>query len=482
MVGQSVESNISKSPSRWWNSEDWLANWLGGTILILLWLLLWGANWSNENALVEGNSLALSSAVATAPSTAADSNAASQDVATAQPLKLANPFRPLLAKPQRWEINILQSFTLGPLLVTLLVCVLVFTIAVRLQGWSGSHFIVGFLAVVSLAAVSLALSQQVGIKYWGLEYALWAILIGLAISNTIGTPQWMRPALRTELYVKTGLVLLGAKILFGVLMKLGLPGLAVAWVVTPVVLVSTFWFGQRILKIPSKSLNMVISADMSVCGVSSAIATAAACRAKKEELSLAIGISISFTVIMMVLLPQAIKFMGINETVGGAWIGGTIDSTAAVGAAGKMIGERAEEAAMTIKMIQNVLVGVVAFCVALYWVRWVDRDASRPGVDAWEIWHRFPKFVFGFLAASISFSLIHSFLPNGAVWVDEVVKNGSEILRDWFFALAFVSIGLESNFRDLSKYLRDGKPLLLYLCGQTLNLLLTLAMATLMFG
>ena len=73
-------------------------------------------------------------------------------------------------------------------------------------------------------------------------------------------------------------------------------------------------------------------------------------------------------------------------------------------------------------------------------------------------------------------------LEQGPKIVDATVKQGTEILRDWFFALAFVSIGLESNFRELAKYLRGGKPVLLYVCGQSLNLALTLLMAWLVFG
>ena len=232
---------------------------------------------------------------------------------------------------------------------------------------------------------------------------------------------------------------------------------------------------------------MVISADMSVCGVSAAIATAAACKAKKEELSLAIGISLTFTVIMMLVLPAVINAAGISERVGGAWIGGTVDSTGAVAAAGSMVGPDAEDAAVTIKMIQNILIGVTAFCVALYWVRFVESPADAAAAagsqaHAIEIWRRFPKFVFGFLLASATFSLVHGLMENGPAIVDSTLKQGSEILRTWFFALAFVSIGLETDFRELGRYLKGGKPLVLYACGQSLNLLLTYLMASWMFG
>jgi uncharacterized membrane protein YadS len=204
-------------------------------------------------------------------------------------------------------------------------------------------------------------------------------------------------------------VLLGAEVLFNKIVAIGIPGIFVAWVVTPIVLISTFIFGQRVLKIPSPTLNIVISADMSVCGTSAAIATAAACRAKKEELTLSIGLSLVFTSIMMIVLPAFIKAVGIPEILGGAWIGGTIDSTGAVAAAGAFLGPKAMYVAATIKMIQNVLIGVTAFGVAVYWTTKMEvRDGERVGFD--EIWNRFPKFVLGFLAASILISSISASL------------------------------------------------------------------------
>jgi uncharacterized membrane protein YadS len=226
---------------------------------------------------------------------------------------------------------------------------------------------------------------------------------------------------------------------------------------------------------------MVISADMSVCGVSAAIATASACNAKKEELSTAIGISLAFTVVMMIVQPQIIRVLGIDPIVGGAWIGGTIDSTGAVAAAGAMLGKEAEVVATTVKMIQNILIGVVAFCVAVYWVTYVENTNTNSKPHIGEIWRRFPKFILGFLAASVLMSVIDAKVPQGSDLVKAVIDGSTKNLRGWCFCLAFVSIGLETNFRSLAKFLKGGKPLVLYVCGQTLNLLLTLLMSWLMF-
>ena len=241
--------------------------------------------------------------------------------------------------------------------------------------------------------------------------------------------------MRTEFYIKTGLVLLGAEVLFNRLLALGTRGILPSWTVTPIVLIGTYIFGQKVLKMESRSLNMVICADMSVCGVSAAIATAAACKAKKEELSLAIGLSLAFTVAMMVVMPPIIEWMGLGPVLGGAWIGGTIDSTGAVAAAGGMLGETGLAVAATVKMIQNILIGFVAFGVAVYWVTVVERGRNEPASQrGCEIWRRFPKFVLGFLAASLLFSSLSLGGPELQATTGAVISGTSETLRAGCFA------------------------------------------------
>jgi uncharacterized membrane protein YadS len=358
-----------------------------------------------------------------------------------------------------------------------------FAIGMAVMGHSPVRFFVGFLFVFALGTLAYAGETQSIMKYYGIGYAAWAIIFGLLISNTVGTPKWVMPGVQTEYYIKTGLVLLGAEVLFNKIVAIGIPGIFVAWVVTPIVLVCTYIFGQKVLKMPSKTLNITISADMSVCGVSAAIATAAACRAKKEELTLSVGLSLVFTSIMMIVMPAFIKAVGMPHILGGAWMGGTIDATGAVAAAGAFLSDKAMYVAATIKMIQNVLIGVTAFGVAVYWCTRVD---CIPGqrVSWMEIWHRFPKFVLGFIAASIAMSLIYKVQgPDvGFTLVDHGVLSGlTKNLRGWFFCLAFTSIGLATDFREFKHYFKGGKPLILYVCGQSFNLALTLIMAYIMF-
>jgi uncharacterized integral membrane protein (TIGR00698 family) len=342
------------------------------------------------------------------------------------------------------------------------------------------RFLPAFPVVFIIAVLSFMVSSQKTINAYGLGYAFWALLVGLLVSNTIGTPERLKAAVRTELYIKIGLVLLGGEILFTKMLALGGPGLLVAWVVTPVVVTFMYFFGTRTLKMASRKLAITIAAATSVCGVSAAIAVAGACRAKKDELTLAVGMTLIFTVLMMVFMPLAIKAVGMDVLVGGAWMGGTIDSTGAVVAAGAMLGQEAMNVAAVVKMIQNVLIGLLGFVVAVLWVTRVDRDPHGPKPSPMEIWYRFPKFIVGFVAASVVFS----FILTPAIGDDAVggLLKISKGLRSCFFCLAFVSIGLESSFKELAKQMAGGKPLILYIVGQSFNLLLTLIMAYVAFG
>ena len=380
--------------------------------------------------------------------------------------------------------KLVKPFNRIPTLIVLGLALAVLTsIGAKFMGFNVGKFFVAFLGVYLLCVLANILGNQKTMRLYGINAEIWSIAIGMIIANTFGTPKWLKEGAQVEYFIKAGLVLLGAEVLFHKIMAIGIPGIFVAWVVTPIVLVSTYIFGQKVLKMPSQTLNIVISADMSVCGTSAAIATAAAARAKKEELTLSIGLSLTFTAIMMVVMPAFIKWVGMPEVLGGAWIGGTVDATGAVAAAGAFIGPKALQVAATVKMIQNVLIGVTAFCVALYWCTKVDAQACGQRVGAIEIWPRFPKFVIGFLAVSIIFSLISSGLGAdfGKMLVDNGTNKVSVPLRGWFFGLAFVAIGLTTNFRELGKYFKGGKPIILYVCGQSLNLCLTLLMAWIMF-
>lgn len=339
-------------------------------------------------------------------------------------------------------------------------------------------FVVSFPALFVLAILATTIGNYNPLRHYGFNNVIWALVIGLLISNTTRTPEFLKNVLHTELYIKTGLVLLGASILFDRVLTLGAMGLGVAWVVTPLIIIVMYWFSQRILKMKDdKSLAITLVSALSVCGVSAAIATGAASKAKKQEISLAISISLIFTILMMIFMPFLVQLMGLSPAVGGAWIGGTVDATGAVVAASTILGEEAMEVAAVIKMVQNVLIGIVAFVVAAYWASVVEKDENdKKRVSLKEIWTRMPKFILGFIGASLIFSFL---IPEAIVEARLPVLDG---YREFFFTLAFVSIGLESNFKDMGKLVKGGKPLTLYLVGQGLNIVLTLLAAYVFFS
>ena len=356
------------------------------------------------------------------------------------------------------------------LLRTFLVTGILFGIGIKLQGEKLSKFIPAYLVLFVICILVRMISAEFTLKMY-LEWAFWALLIGLLISNTVGTPEWLKPAIRTEFYIKTGLVIMGFSVLFSNIYKFAGYGLGIAWIVTPIVIIFMWWFGTKVLKIDNKPLVITLASATSVCGTSAAIATGAAAKAKKEDLSLAISISIIFTILMMVFEPMIIRWAGMNQMMGGALIGGTVDSTGAVVLAGNALGPEAEQVASMVKMIQNILIGFIAFFVAVFFALKVDKTGDSK-VGAGEIWTRFPKFIIGFFVASLVASFIIMPATSGA---DVKAINGVlDQYKNWAFVLAFTSIGLDTNFKTLFKQMQGGKVLWLYIVGQVFNIALTL--------
>ena len=355
-------------------------------------------------------------------------------------------------------------------LVTIVVLGVLFTAGVKLQGGELKKYIPAFLVLFVIAFVVRLISAEFTLNRY-LEWAFWALLVGLLISNTVGVPAWLKPAIKTEFYIKTGLVIMGFSVLFSNIAKFGLYGLGIAWIVTPVVILFMWWFGTKVLKMDNKPMVITLASATSVCGTSAAIATGAASGAKKDDLSIAISISIIFTILMMVFEPMIIKACGMSQLMGGALIGGTVDSTGAVVLAGNALGPEAEQAAVLVKSIQNILIGFIAFFVALFFATRVDRTGTQR-VGAIEIWNRFPKFIIGCFVASLVASFIVLPLTSGA---DVKAINGVlDQYKNWAFVLAFTSIGLDTNFKEIAKSMQGGKVLWLYIVGQTFNILLTL--------
>lgn len=362
------------------------------------------------------------------------------------------------------------KFGLGvKFLVTGAIFTVLFSIGAKLQGVEIKKFLPAFIALYIIAVAVRIVSAEFTLNRY-LEWAFWALIIGLFISNTIGVPDWLKPAIKTEFYIKTGLVVMGFSVLFSNIAKFGLYGLGIAWIVTPIVIIFMWYFGTRVLKIDNKPLVITLATATSVCGTSAAIATGAAAKARKTDLSLAVSISIIFTVLMMVFEPMIIKALGMSPIMGGALIGGTVDSTGAVVVAGTALGGEAQTAAVLVKSIQNILIGFIAFGVAVFFAANVEKT-GKSEVGPSEIWKRFPKFLIGFFAAS----LIASFVIQPVFGANQVgaINKVLDQYKNWAFVLAFTSIGLDTNFKEIVKQMHGGKVLWLYIVGQLFNILLT---------
>jgi len=332
----------------------------------------------------------------------------------------------------------------------------------------------GFLLVFALTGSAMFLAGNYTANHYGLEYVLWCLIIGLLIGNVFGMPAWLKPAVRTEFYIKTGLVILGSGILMDEILTAGAYGIGQAILVVGAVWYACFWLARK-LQVDEKFAAVLASA-VSICGVSAAIAISGAIKGDPKKLSYVTSLVLLCALPMLVLMPLVAKLFGFPDVVAGAWLGGTLDTSGSVVAAGEMISETAMKAGVIVKMSQNVLIGLVAFILAVVWTfKETERNGGVEKPTLMEIWRRFPKFVLGFLVASAAFSFLFS---PAVVAETKGVLSG---LRTWWFALAFTCIGLETNLRDLAG-MDGGRPAAAFLIAQAFNVFWTLLLAWLIFG
>ncbi|NLE35490.1 MAG: putative sulfate exporter family transporter [Bacteroidales bacterium] len=358
-------------------------------------------------------------------------------------------------------------------LYTFLIFGLIAVVGMVLSGDSLKKYFTGFLSIFLLAILAQFVSSYAGFKNLGLETVLFSLLVGLLIGNLFRLPAWLRSGVQTELYVKIGLVLLGATILFKDILSAGGYGLLQAIIVVTVVWYFAFWLSRK-MKIDDEFSTMLASA-VSICGVSAAIATAGAINGDKKKLSFIISLVLIIAIPMMIFLPIIAKWMGLSDIVTGAWLGGTIDTTGAVVAAGTIAGETGLLYATIVKFSQNVLLGLAAFAISIFWA-YRSKGTNEKGqhVPVRIIWDRFPKFVLGFILASLVFSFLLS--PETAKASGKVIKSFST----FWFNLAFISIGLETRFADF-KHMESKKPFYSFLIAQTFNIFFTLGISYLLF-
>jgi uncharacterized membrane protein YadS len=324
----------------------------------------------------------------------------------------------------------------------------------------------GFLVIFIIAFIAMIIAGQKGIKYYGFEYVLWALFIGLLISNVFGVPAWLKPATMTEFFIKIGLVVMGAGINFVVVIKAGAVGMIQAIVVVAAVWFFAYWFSRRLAI--NQRFSSVIATGVSICGVSASIAAGGAVQGDPKEVSYIVAWLMIGAVILIVIMPPMAKWMGLPGNMAGAWLGGVIDNTGAVVAAGEVFGGKAAlDSAALVKMAQNILIGFAAFFMALWATLSLEKKETGERPSFAEVWYRFPKFIVGFVVSSI---IITFFVAPSQ---GKAIESLANAYRNWFFALCFVCIGLETRLKDLIS-VGGGKPAIAYWVAQAFNAVWTL--------
>ena len=352
-----------------------------------------------------------------------------------------------------------------------------------LQGLFSSFFII---FVVSMLA---QLTAKVGfVKAWGFEAVFFSVIYGLIARNIFYIPEWLKPAIQGEFFIKIGVVCLGATILFRDFIAAGSLALVQGVIVVFCVWMFAFFLARRV-GVDDRSA-MTLASGVSICGVSACITAAGVANADGRKLSYIASVVLIVVVPMIYIMPYMAKLVTplltddptVAARIAGAWIGGTVDTTSGVGAASAIYGDEANKIAMIVKAAQNLLIGVVAFFIALFLSSKESGNGKlhRPSLRI--VWDKFPKFVLGFVLASAIFSLLQSYevfpdFDSTKLAETTMAKNFS----NFFFSLAFVCIGMDTRLKDIASR-KNRNVLLSFVFAQAFNIIFTFFIAWLLFG
>jgi uncharacterized integral membrane protein (TIGR00698 family) len=359
----------------------------------------------------------------------------------------------------------------------------IFSIALSALGYRAREFVPGFALLYVLSIAIFTLGQWTQASHYNLEPPLVALALGLLISNGVGLPRWLDAAFRVEFFIKIGIVLLGATLPFTLIVWAGPVAILQASIVSLVTFAVIFLVGCRLGLGPR--FAAVLGVGGAVCGVSAAIAVSAAVGARKQEASVAIATVILWAIVMIFVLPFAARALGLAAGVGGAWIGTSEFADAAGLAAAESYGRMAVSAglpgtadqatfAFTLMKVvgRDVWIGIWAFVLAVVaTTRW-ERSHNADQPRAAQIWWRFPKFVIGFLVASllVTVATSHSSFSDYNQHVAPSLVAPLKDLRTWAFIFCFLSIGLTTRVRELAY--AGARPLLAFTAGVVVNVAL----------
>jgi len=362
------------------------------------------------------------------------------------------------------------------------VFLVIFMVSMKIMGRNYVEFMPGFTIIFTGSFVILVFSSWKYAKDYNLEAPLVALLAGLIIGNIRKMPAWFQTSLLTEYYIKTGIVLLGATLPLTLIFRAGPIAFLQATIVSITTFAAIYFSATRLFKLENR-LGAVLGAAGSICGVSAAIAVGGSVQAKKEQIAMGISIVTIWAIVMIFILPFACKGLGLPLGVGGAWIGTSEFADAAGFAAAAALSSESEAAinAYTLMKVigRDIWIGIWAFILSIVavtvWERKQAGTAQRAGVSI--IWKRFPKFVLGFIAATIimSFVTMRVSMEN----FESLIKGPIKTLRTWTFVFTFLCIGLTTRFKDLAQF--GWEPFWAFSIGVCVNVPLGYALSTIVF-
>jgi uncharacterized integral membrane protein (TIGR00698 family) len=295
-----------------------------------------------------------------------------------------------------------------------------------------------------------------------IEYVLWAILIGLTVSNTVGIPAIFRSGVSTyEFWLKTGIVLLGARFLLGDVSRLG--GLSLVLIAIELALALTFMtYLGRAFKLKPKLVSL-LAVGSSICGVSAIIAAQGAIDADEEDSSYAIAAILALGAVSLLVFPLVGHALHLSDRAYGLWTGLAVDNTAEATAAGALYSDAAGKVAVLAKTCRNATIGFVVLGYAIYWAS-KGQAATVENKGAF-LWSKFPKFILGFLLISLLATV-------GFFAKPELLALGN--LSRWAFLLTFAGVGLRTNLKELGK--QGVRPFIVGAVGEVVIAIITLGL------
>lgn len=385
--------------------------------------------------------------------------------------------------------NMLEADAWVKIAVLFVVALLVLFAGNKLLSRPMKGMLLSFIVVFLIAALAMWIGSNKYIKSeLGLEPVFFSVIFGLIIRNALHIPEWLKPAIQSEFYIKIGVVCLGATIMFSDVMKSGAVGLLQALIIVTIVWFFAYIVSRKFFNV-ERATAMTLSSGVTICGVSACITAAGVAGTDKKSLSYIVSVVLIVVVPMIYFMPwlanQVVPLLtsdpAVQQEIMGAWIGGTIDTTSGVAASSEMAGELANSTAIVVKATQNVLIGVVAFFIALYLsTKGEGGTKQRPSLKI--VWDKFPKFILAFVIASLVFSLLKegdllTLNAKGKL----IETSAAKTLSTLFFSLAFVCIGLDTRLKDIvSKENRS--TLYAFLTAQCFNIVATFLVAWMLFG